>query len=109
MADDLLTTLTRFHREVMLPEVKDVVTEAVQQSERSLRDGMLSLFDGVFQRFDRLEAEYHSLAAAVARIERRLGSPDSDVERATIQEQLRELRRKAATLQRRIDELESTS
>lgn len=53
VAEDLYGTLIRFHREVMLPDL----TEAVSESEKRIRDQMLDLFDGVFQRMDRLELE----------------------------------------------------
>ena len=56
--DDLLSVLTRFHRDVVLPDVKGAVTEAIQQSEQRIREEMLSHFDAVYKRFDRLEAEY---------------------------------------------------
>ena len=44
MADELYSVLTKFHREVVVPD----------------------------KRFDRLESEYHALSAAVKRIEERL-------------------------------------
>ena len=53
MSDDLLSVLGRFHREVMLPELK----QAVQDSERRIRDEMLSHFDALYKRLDRLEVE----------------------------------------------------
>ena len=65
MSDDLLNTLARFHREVMLPDVK----QAVQESEQRIVRESLAHYDAVYKRFDRLEVEYHSLAAAVGRIE----------------------------------------
>jgi hypothetical protein len=74
VADDLLNVLGRFHRDVLMPEVK----AAIQESERRLRDTTLSHFDAIYRRFDRLEIEYHALAAAVGRVELRLGSADRD-------------------------------
>lgn len=105
MADDLLKVLTRFHREVMLPDVERVVGDA----ERRIRDEMLTHFDGVYKRLDRLEQEYHSLSAAVARIEARLGTPDPGSESVTIQNEIRSLKKKVSDLQRRIEELESAT
>lgn len=52
MADDLIPVLTRFHREVLLPDVKRIVDEAVGD----LRAELNAHFDAVYQRFDRLEA-----------------------------------------------------
>ena len=105
MADDLLSVLTRFHREVMLPDVR----QTVEESEGRIRDEMLSLFDGVFQRLERLDVEYHAIAAAVARIERHAGPAGSEEEKASIQKQIQNLRVKVADLQQRLDEIESAS
>ena len=52
MADDLIPVLTRFHREVLLPDVKRIVGEAVGE----LRTEMNARFDELNKRFDRLEA-----------------------------------------------------
>ena len=60
MAEDLVPVLAKFHREVLLPDVKRVVAEAVEASERRLRDEMQAGFDALAQRLDRLETEYES-------------------------------------------------
>jgi hypothetical protein len=59
MADDLIPILTRFHREIVLPDIERVVG--------GLRDEMNARFAAqdahfvaIYQRFDRLEAEYQS-------------------------------------------------
>ena len=58
MADDLLTTLTRFHREVVLPDVERVVDKVVTPKIDALRDEMNSHFDAIYKRLDGdLEAE----------------------------------------------------
>ena len=72
MPEELISVLTRFHREVVLPDIERIVTEAiagVDSRVSRLRDETLSHFDAVYKRFDRLEIEYHALAAAVKRIE----------------------------------------
>ena len=104
MSDDLLSVLGRFHREVMLPELK----QTVQDSERRIRDEMLFHFDALYKRLGSLEVEYQSLSEAVRRIEAVLGS-DSTLRPDSIQEQIRELKARVAELQRRIDELESSA
>jgi hypothetical protein len=63
VADDLIPVLTRFHREELLPDVKRIVGEAVGQ----LRTEMNAHFDAIYQRFDRLEAEYHMLVDETSR------------------------------------------
>ena len=62
MADDLLSVLTKFHRDIMLPDVE----RTVQDSERRVRDEALSHFDAMYKRFDRLETEYQALAGSRA-------------------------------------------
>ncbi len=56
MADDLLSVLTTFHREIMLPDVE----RTVQDSERRVREEALSHYDALYKRFDRLEVEYQA-------------------------------------------------
>ena len=72
MADELYSVLMKFHREVFIPDIERIVTGAiagVDSRVTTLRDETLSHFDAVYKRFDRLEIEYHALAAAVKRIE----------------------------------------
>jgi hypothetical protein len=59
VAEDLLPILTRFHREVFLPDVKRIVGEAVD----SLELRMNVHFDAIYKRFDKLETEYQMLVA----------------------------------------------
>jgi len=61
MADDLIPILTRFHREVVLPDIQRTVGEAVD----GLEGRMNAHFDAIYQRFDRLETEYHMLVAGL--------------------------------------------
>ena len=66
MADQPLTlaTLARFHQEILLPEVRQVVRDEVRQEVGALRNEMQTGFDAIAQRFDRLETEYHMLSPA---------------------------------------------
>lgn len=68
MADKLLTTLTQFHREIVLPDVRETVTEVVGAAE-SRTNGH---FDSVYRHLDSLETEYHMLSAGLKRVEDRL-------------------------------------
>ena len=66
MAEDLLPILTRFHREVLIPDVTRIVGEAVDALKQRINtrfDEVNGHFDGIYQRFDRLETEYHMLVA----------------------------------------------
>src|SRR6266436_3586936 len=96
MADELYSILTKFHREVVVPDIQRIVGDAVapldarlesvesrvesvdsrvssvESNLKSFRNETLSHFDAMYKRFDRLESEYHALSAAVKRIEERL-------------------------------------
>jgi len=61
VADDLILALTRFHREVFLPDVKRIVGEAVGD----LRTEMNAHFDALHRRFDRLERIYEPTPASL--------------------------------------------
>jgi hypothetical protein len=72
MPDDPITlaTLTQFHREVLLPDVQRIVAESESRLERRM-DAHL---DAIYQRFDRLETEYHMVVTGLKRVEERLGA-----------------------------------
>jgi hypothetical protein len=63
MAEDLLSVLTRFYSEVVLPDIERVVERAVGARIAPLRQEMLSHSDAIYRRFDRLESEYAALKA----------------------------------------------
>jgi len=68
VAEDLIPILTRFHREVVLPDVQRLIGDAVGglRGEMNARfDEVFSHFDAIYQRFDRLE----SLRTLEARLE----------------------------------------
>jgi hypothetical protein len=51
MAEDLPSVLTRFHGEVVLPDIERVLDARIAP----LRQEMLSHFDAIYRRFERLE------------------------------------------------------
>jgi len=65
VAEDLLPILTRFHREVVMPDVKRIVGEAIDSLEQRINGH----FDAIYQRFDRLETEYHMIVVGLKRVE----------------------------------------
>jgi hypothetical protein len=65
VADDLIPILTRFHREVVLPDIQRVLGEAVG----GLEGRMNAHFAAIHHRFDKLETEYQ-----VRSLEERLGA-----------------------------------
>jgi len=65
--DDLVQVLTKFHREIVVPDIERIVGNAIEGSERRLRDEMHAGFDALVQRLDRLETEYHMLVVGLKR------------------------------------------
>jgi len=61
MGDEPVTfsTLLRFHREILVPEVERIIGV----TEQRLRHEMQTGFDALAQRLDRLETEYQMLVA----------------------------------------------
>jgi predicted nucleic acid-binding Zn-ribbon protein len=103
MSDDLLNVLTRFHREVVVPDIERIVDAKITP----LREEMLANFDAVFRRLDRLESEYQALSAAVGRLEKRMTSIEEKIDKLALRSELEELRERVVALEQRIAELES--
>lgn len=69
MQEDVLKALMEFHREVVLPDMQRVVKDAVEGSERSLRNEMYSIADSTYLRFDRIESELAAVKGGLTRVE----------------------------------------
>ena len=107
MSDDLLNVLTRFHREVVVPDIERIVEAKIDAKITPLREEMLANFDAVFRRLDRLESEYQALSAAVERLEKRMTSIEEKIDKLALRSELEELRERVVALEQRIAELES--
>ena len=57
MAEELTILATQL-RDFLLPEIERTIKEPLERRIDSLRDEMLTNFDAVWKRFDRLESEY---------------------------------------------------
>ena len=77
MANELWDTLMKFHREVALPSIVTEIGGPLREEIRALDRKMEGRFDGVYQRLDRLETEYHALTASVKRLEARMAALES--------------------------------
>ena len=110
MPDELLSVLTRFHREVVVPDIERIVGESVGGVDSrlsALRQEMLSHFDGIHKRFDRLESEYQAVSAALKRLEDRVAAVEQKLDRMALRSELVELKARVVTLEDRIAHLES--
>lgn len=65
---EMASNLMRFHQEVVIPEIEYIVDSRIT----ALRNDMLTNFDALWKRFDRLESEYYALKAGVERLEKPL-------------------------------------
>jgi phage shock protein A len=107
MAEDLLNVLTRFHREVVVPDMERIVERAIDAKVTPLREEMLANFDAVFERLDRLESGYTALSAAVARIEQRLGAVEQKIDKLALRSELLELKERVQAREQKIAEIEA--
>jgi hypothetical protein len=107
VAEDLVPILARFHREVLLPDVKRVVTEAVEASERRLRDEMHTLFDSQSRQIEDLRTEYHMIVAGLERVEERMDRLDQRFEKMALRSELLELKTRVDALQGQVRAMET--
>ena len=63
--DVLASVLADFHRDVVRPDIQHIVAEEVGTLSRE----MLTHFDGLYHRLDRLESEYEAIKAGLDRVE----------------------------------------
>jgi DNA repair exonuclease SbcCD ATPase subunit len=101
MPSDLLGTLTKFHRDVVLPDIERIIDARIVP----LRQDTLSHFDAMYVRFDRLETEYAFIKAGLQRFEERLA--EQKLDRASLRSELLELRERVLALEQRITDLDA--
>jgi hypothetical protein len=68
MGDDLIPILTRFHREIVLPDMQRLMSDAVSDFKLRLN----AHFEEINGRFDRLETGCQMIKAGLKRLEERL-------------------------------------
>ncbi|HEX9160324.1 MAG TPA: hypothetical protein VF980_01355 [Thermoanaerobaculia bacterium] len=88
MADELWTTLMRFHREVALPEIRAEIAVPLREEMAAFRRETNAHFDAIEKRLDRLESQCHVLGAAVARLEERLTAVEQKLDRMALPSEL---------------------
>lgn len=97
-----LAVLAKFHQDVFLPDVQRIVGEAVDSLERRID----AKFDGVYQRFDRLETEYQMIVAGLRRVEERLDALTEVEQKLALRSDLQQLKARVDALQQKIREVE---
>jgi chromosome segregation ATPase len=107
VAEDPVPLLARFHREVLLPDVKRVVAEAVEASERRLRDEMQTGFDSLARELTDLREVYHMVEGALKRLEERFDQLDRRLDKMALRSELVELKARVDGLQEQVRILEA--
>jgi len=102
-----LKVLTQFHREVVLPDIERIVYTKLDERFDSLRNEMLTNFDAVFQRLDRLETEYQSLRIAVERLEARVTAIERKIDKLALRSEVVDLKERIVKLEARLAELDA--
>lgn len=97
--DVLAAVLADFHRDVVRPDIEQVVSTAVGQ----LRLDMNGHFDAVHTRLDRLEDEYQATKEGLHRLEAKVASVETHV--LDLQAQVLELRTRLGRVEERLEEL----
>lgn len=101
--DDLVPVLTRFHREILVPDIERIVGA----SEQRLRDEMHTLYDSLSHQIDDLRSEYHMLVAGLKRVEERLDHLDQRMDKFTLRSELLDLKSRMEGLQDQVRTLEA--
>ena len=105
--DELVQVLAKFHREVVLPDIERIVGNAVEGSERRLRDEMHTLFDALAHQVQELRTEYHMLVAGLKRVEERLDRIDQRLDKMALRSELLELKGRVNALQDQVRAIEA--
>jgi chromosome segregation ATPase len=101
--EDLVPILTKFHREIVVPDLERIVAA----SERRLRDEMHSLFDSQSRQIEALRTEYHMLVAGLKRVEERLDRLEQRMDKVALRSELLELKARVEGLQEQVRTLEA--
>src|SRR4051812_10817099 len=94
--------LIRFHETVIRLDFDEVGSKL---DALATRDAMLTHVDGIYGRFDRLEAEYHALSAAVRRLEIEMNKQNANLE--VLRAEMFEVRKQILDLSQRVTNLEN--
>jgi chromosome segregation ATPase len=100
--EDLIPILTRFHREIVVPDIERIVGA----SEQRLRDEMHSLFDSLSRQIEELRIEYHMLVAGLKRLEERMDRLEQRMDKMALRSELVELKARVDGLQEQVRTLE---
>jgi len=101
--EHLVQVLTKFHRDIIVPDIERIVGA----SEQRLRDEMQRGFAALAQRLDKLETEYHMLVSGLTRVEERLDRIEQRLDKTALRSELLELKSRVDELQGQVRALEA--
>ena len=99
MAEDLWQTLTRFHREIAMPDIEQKIKEPLERRIDDLRDEMHSHLDAIWKELRDLKQEYYAITAGLKRLEEKVDS--------IVRGELKELKERVVALEQRLSDLEA--
>jgi chromosome segregation ATPase len=104
MRSEMVTwpVLIRFHENVIRPEIDEV---RAQLAALATRDETFTQVDGIYVHLGRLEHEYHSLTAAVRRLETEMKQQNANLE--VLRAEMFEVRKQILDLTQRVTNLEN--
>jgi chromosome segregation ATPase len=114
--DNLVEVLTKFHQQVLAPDIERIVGAA----EQRLRDEMQTGFDALSRRLENLEIEFPMLVSGIKRVEerldaledrmgsveRRLDGIDKKLDKMALKSELADLKARVEGLQQQVRVLE---
>jgi predicted nucleic acid-binding Zn-ribbon protein len=103
VAEDLVPILKKFHAEIVLPDMQRLIGDLRVEMNAKL-DAHL---DAIYQRFDRLETEYHMIVAGLKRVEERLDRLEARMDKMALRSELLELKARVDGLQEQVRSLEA--
>ena len=95
MAEELWQTLMRFHREIVVPDIK----EPLERKIDALRDEMNGHLDAIWKELRDLKQEYYAITAGLKRLEEKVDS--------IVRGELKELKERVVALEQRLSDLEA--
>ena len=101
--EDLIPILTKFHRDIVLPDIERIVSA----SEQRLRNEMRTLFDSLSRQIEDLRTEYHMLVAGLKRVEERLERLEQPMDKVALRSELLELKARVDSLQGQVRTIEA--
>jgi len=106
---DISDTFNEFFGKVIEPRF-DKIDKTLEENDKKFND-LLNHFDPIYNRLDRLEAEYFTITSGLQRVEKQLVSIEEKLDkeigiRERLAGEISDLKQRVGVLQRKIEEIE---